>query len=99
MYIEVQLRSSSSAALGQVLSSTHRLLENTGVLYRDGQIPYDSDSFLESNVASMSMCDIDEEAAGSTLGRRLFIWQMDPQIKCACVVQIADLISMPREKQ
>lgn len=89
IYIEVQLRSTSSAALSEVLSSTHRLLENSGVLYRDGHIPYDSDTFLAANVASMSVCDVDEEAAGIMLGRRLFIWQMDPQIKCALSTVVA----------
>lgn len=83
LHIEVQLNSSSSAAVSDVLASLSRVLELSGVLYRDGPVPFDSDSFLQAHVASISVCDVDEEAAGSQLGQRLFVWQMDPLIQCA----------------
>lgn len=83
LHIEVQLGSSSSAAIDDVRISTQRLLENTGVAYCDGPLPFDSDSFLKAHVASISVCDVDEEAAGTMLHTRLFIWQMEPHIRSA----------------
>ena len=90
LHIEVQLSGSSSAAASDVSVSFSRLLESNGVLYCDGPVPFDCDSFLSANVTSISVCDVDEEAAGSRLGTRIFVWELEPLLQCA------PLLTLPR---
>ena len=136
MPAQVQLRPASSAAHDAVRASALRLLENDGLEYTAGPVPFDGDAFLAAQVASMrirshssytppeycmlsltkhvlpidgcsacsshmkplhgcsepslktgtALCSDVNEAASSggvpVLGRRLYIWQMEPNIQC-----------------